>query len=283
MVQPTVNPTAEAGDISDGEAPAEPTSTLVLTTPAATFLDTRLTLPTATTPPAAAPLPNAGGPLARLDWAFSGSSESLPPADVPAASLAAPLVAVDAGALASPAHGGTGWLRVPRKRWNHVVDSRCAWGASPRPDEGCMFPVAGRPEACLEMGAMEKVSGSGVVVAYQELWVTVDARQVGNERGRQGMVLSLSIPDEKARGIVVRVGQFCQGLLMIDHEITLERWEYCAGPRSPGGGWQRVAKLGGRFLPCQWTFEGGRAEGVEVGNTLVDEKFEWKVEEKFAW
>lgn len=97
------------------------------------------------------------------------------------------------------------------------------------------------------------------------------------------MVLSLSIPDEKARGIVVRVGQFCQGLLMIDHEITLERWEYCAGPRSPGGGWQRVAKLGGRFLPCQWTFEGGRAEGVEVGNTLVDEKFEWKVEEKFAW
>ncbi|KAL1632787.1 hypothetical protein SLS56_003277 [Neofusicoccum ribis] len=259
-------------------APAEPTSTLVLTTPAATFLDTRLTLPTATTPPAAAPLPNAGGPLARLDWAFSGSSESLPPADVPAASLA-PLVAVDAGALA--AQGG--WLKVPRKRWNHVVDSRCAWGASPRPDEGCMFPVAGRPEACLEMGAMEKVPGSGVVVAYQELWVTVDARQVGNERGRQGMVLSLSIPEEKARGIVVRVGQFCQGLLMIDHEITLERWEYCAGPRSPGGGWQRVAKLGGRFLPCQWTFEGGRAEGVEVGNTLVDEKFEWKVEEKFAW
>ncbi|KZW03561.1 hypothetical protein EXIGLDRAFT_743966 [Exidia glandulosa HHB12029] len=234
------------GDISvrewicwDGESPEEPTSTLVLTTPSATFLDIRLLLRV---------------PIG-LDWGFSGSSESLPP---------------------TPSEP-----EVPRKMWNHVIDSRCAWGVTPQSDEGTMYPVPGRPEACLEKGAMEKVPGSGVSVGYEEMWVSVDPRPVGNERDRHGMVLSLSSPEEKTRGIVIRVAQFCQGMIMIDDEISLERWEYHVAD----GGWQRVAKLGERFLPCQWTFEGGKAENVEAGKSVKDDdgKVEWKVDEKFSW
>lgn len=145
-----------------------------------------------------------------------------------------------------------------------------------------MHPVAGRPEACLEMGAMEKERGSGVVVPYQEMWVSVEARPVGNETRRHGVVLSLSRPDVQARGVVVRVAQFCQALLMIGGEVEVERWEHCVG-KGGEGEWQRVAKLGSRFLPCAWTFGGGEAEGVEVGGVLVDGEMVWRVEERFEW
>ena len=70
---------------------------------------------------------------------------------------------------------GNDTLRVPRKQWKHVVDSRFpAWDDAPAPDEGEMYPVLGRPEECLEIGAMEKHPGDGVATGYQELWLEVE-------------------------------------------------------------------------------------------------------------
>lgn len=172
--------------IQEGEGPMEPTTTLVLSAPSNTFLDVRLLLPTPQTPPSELPLPNTGGPLNRLDWAFSGVSETLPPLVMPQMQLAAahtqvpPLVPVEYGRLYDPnATGpwGSGAMTVPRKRWRHVIDSRCvAPDQKPAQDEGEMYAVAGRPEACLEIGRMERERGSGVSVGYQELWVTVEPR-----------------------------------------------------------------------------------------------------------
>ncbi|OJD28787.1 sodium nucleoside cotransporter [Diplodia corticola] len=273
----------------EGEAPVEPTSTLVLTAPSNTFLDTRLLLPTPFTPTAERPLPNTGGPLDRLEWAFSGVSETLPPIvmsqtqHVAAHSHAPPLASVDYRRLCDFSSSGGGTVTVPRKRWNHVIDSKCvAPGQKPAPDEGEMYAVAGRPEACLEIGKMEREKGSGVVSRYQELWVSAEPRLVGSETRRQGVVLSLDMPEQQARGIIIRVAQYCQALLITKDQIDLERWECVDGTRAE---WQRAAKLGSRFLPCSWTFEGGQAieEGVAVGSTLQDGEMKWQVQERFAW
>lgn len=114
--------------------------------------------------------------------------------------------------------------------------------------------------------------------------VVVNSQQVGSESGRRrGLVLSLSQPDRKARGIVVRVAQYCQALLLVDGHIELERWEHCVDAQGSGDGWRRIAKVGSKVLPCPWTFEGGKAENAKVGDTLVNGDMEWKIEEKFRW
>ncbi|KAL1640774.1 hypothetical protein SLS58_006596 [Diplodia intermedia] len=305
MVQPTANSSGAAGDISvrewicwEGESPMEPTSTLVLTAPSNTFVDTRLLLPTPFTPTAELPLPNAGGPLNRLEWAFSGVSETLPPIVMPqmpqmqhaaAHARAPPLAPVDYSRLcdfSAAGPGGGGMVSVPRKRWNHLIDTKCvAPGQEPAPDEGEMYAVAGRPEACLEIGRMEREKGSGIVLGYQEMWVSVQPRLVGSETRRRGVVLSLDMPEHRARGVIVRVAQYCQALLIANGQIDLERWEYLVGAPGNPPEWHRVAKLGSRFLPCAWTFEGGDAMGEEVavGSTLQDGEMGWRVQERFAW
>ncbi|KAH7045845.1 hypothetical protein B0J12DRAFT_741836 [Macrophomina phaseolina] len=298
MVQTTTNSSSDAGDVSlrkwicwDGEAPTEPTSTLVLTSPSNTFIDIRLLLPTPHTPAAERPLPNTGGPLDRLDWAFAGVSESLPPIELPHAqqhaSSFAPLAPIDVAALRTD---GEGVASVPRKRWRHVIDSRCKYGEVPGADEGEMYPVQrgskGAGEECLEMGRMERWKGSGVVWGYQELWVSLEAKPVVGDSLRRGVVLSLDMPEHKARGSVIRVGQFVQGLLMIDDEVTVERWEFCLGPQNRTvPEWRRIAKLGSRFLPCAWTFEDGQASVAArpVGSELVHGEMCWKLQERFEW
>lgn len=278
----------------DSETASENTSTLVLTSPANSFVDIRLLLPAPhpvanTSQPLPQPplLPNTGGPFDRLDWAFAGASESLPPTTTPLArvqpaSVYGPLLPVDVSAFGG---GGGEAVRVPRKRWRHVVDSRCAYGEEPAPDEGDMYPVLHAPERCLEIGRMERIKGSGVAVGYQELWVSLEAMPVGGESLRRGVVLSLDVPEQKARGSIVRVAQFVQGLLMIGDEVTVERWEYSVTPQGSGPKWQRLAKLGSRFLPCAWTFEGGQAivEETLLGSELVDGEMRWTLQERFEW
>jgi hypothetical protein len=49
----------------------------------------------------------------------------------------------------------------------------------------------------------------------------------------------------RSRGMVVRVGQFCQGVLRIGDEFAAERWEW-----TPQAGWKRVFATGGLNMPC---------------------------------
>lgn len=46
------------------------------------------------------------------------------------------------------------------------------------------------------------------------------------------------------QGVVVRVGSWCQGLLVKGKQITAERW------RKSDKRWERVLKLGDAWLPC---------------------------------
>ena len=113
----------------------------------------------------------------------------------------------------------------------------------------------------------------------------MDSQAVGSETRRHGTVLTLSMPDSKARGCIVRVAQFCQAVLTVDGQVDAERWEYVVGEQGKPGEWQRQAKFGSRTLPCSWTFEGGQAESEETAicASLQDGEFNWKVAERFAW
>jgi len=98
---------------------------------------------------------------------------------------------------------------------------------------------------------------------------------VGEEQVRYRMVATLDDPQQKARGVVIRLGQFCQGLMMVDDEVELERWVF-----AHDGGWTRVAKLGSRVLPCGWVLNPG---SVQEGDTLKSGEMLWTLTEKVEW
>ncbi|KAF2658011.1 hypothetical protein K491DRAFT_690565 [Lophiostoma macrostomum CBS 122681] len=98
--------------------PAEPTSTLVLTSPSSTFLDIRINRPMHASEPL---LPNDGNPhAARLEWAFAGTSFSAPVADLADLPHGQPPPGQEARDL---------YESVTYSKWVHWVDSRRAVGA----------------------------------------------------------------------------------------------------------------------------------------------------------
>ncbi|KAK7568190.1 hypothetical protein IWX91DRAFT_302162 [Phyllosticta citricarpa] len=258
-----------------GEYAHEDTSTLVLSAPSSAFVDIRILLPHTQTPASAAVhpadttasplapqspplLPNTGGPASRLDWAFAGFSETSP---------------------------GNDRIRgVVHKKWTHVIDSRCGFDEEGTPDEGDLWDRSGGYS--LETGIM-KHPKKGVDVAYQEMWREVEIKAVNREPLRHAVVLTHHNPQLKSRGMIVRVGQYCQGIYMLDREVTVERWqwkvEWKEEKKRTDDLWRRTVKLGSRFLPCVWTFE---PEKLTVGAKLMgpgEEDDYWEVKELAAW
>lgn len=240
-----------------GSYATEPTSTLVLTSPGSKYLDIRILKPPTASDPA---LPNEGGPMSRLEWAFAGTTRS---STVPAP-----------GYSPQPTH-------ITHSIWEHWVSSRVAWGATPAADEGDMYPQAdGRT---LELGTMVNPA-TGVLTPYEEMWRDVAAVATGADKVKYCVVITMDDPVHRARGMVVRIGQWCQGLLKIGDETTVERWEYVAGETKEGevaeGDWTRCVRLGQRFLPCAVTF---KAEELAPGSVVKHEEMVWVVQEKYEW
>lgn len=209
----------------------------------------------------------------RLDWAFAGTSHATP----------------------GPKDRGDGepW----HSAWEHWVDSR---SDHPPPDEGDMWP---QPNGDILEKGSSRDPKTGVVSEYEELWADLPVDRVGGEAHFISAVLRLQDDERNARGMVVRVGGWCQGLLKIGNDVTLERWKWV--PKGPGlkadaalidametdkthdqvdpddvGDWVRVARLGVGFLPCAVTFNPVMAkEGtvIEAGDAS------WKVVEKYQW
>jgi hypothetical protein len=251
LCQPYLTPTQK------GSYATEPTSTLVLTSPGSKYLDIRILKPPTASDPT---LPNEGGPMSRLEWAFAGTTRS---STVPTS---------DYGP--QPTH-------IRHSIWEHWVDSRVAWGAPLVADEGDMYPQAdGRT---LELGTMVNPA-TGVLTAYEEMWRDVAAVATGADKVKYCVVITMDDPVNRARGMVARIGQWCQGLLKIGDETTVERWEYVAGGTKEGevaeGDWTRCVRLGQRFLPCAAAF---KAEELAPGSVVKHGEMVWVVQEKYEW
>ncbi|KAH7139532.1 hypothetical protein B0J11DRAFT_46313 [Dendryphion nanum] len=254
--------------------PSEPTSTLVLTSPKSTFVDIRILKPLSTTD---ADLPNTGGPRFRVDWAFAGKSRSYPVCG----DWSEGVEDVDAEGKKVVRHA----VFVHEVSTRHAVD---AGAEDVLPDEGDMYVVGEGLD--LEVGKMWN-PGLGIWQVYEEMWEDVKVKNV--EGVKVAVVLRLETPEARARGIVVRVGQFCQGILRVGEDWVVERWEFerrdvATGTQDgdeteekvQGGAWKRMVRVGDLFLPCAVTFrsdilvQGGISE-YKGAQWVVDELAEW--------
>ncbi|KAF2023473.1 hypothetical protein EK21DRAFT_80850 [Setomelanomma holmii] len=241
----------------------EPTSTLVLTSLLNTFVDIRLFTPRH---PDELALPN-HGERDRLEWAFAGSSLSVPIADPH----------VSKPGTEKP------WANVSKSTWTHWLDSRFHVGSKVIPvDEGLMYLISATQT--LEHGYAFHPS-LGKVAGHEEMWRDVAVLPTGS--GAKGkkvcVVMRLHNDAVGARGVIVRLGQYCQGIVMLGKYSTIERWEFGGGEgggSEKDGGWKRTARVGDQFLPCSVTW---REEIVRVGAKVKYHDYEWAVEEAWEW
>ncbi|KZZ99227.1 hypothetical protein AAL_02778 [Moelleriella libera RCEF 2490] len=203
---------------------SEPTSTIVLTSPGRLFVDVRILTDEHGQVPSGDDVP-----LDRLDWAIAGTSFS--------------------SSLSSQAGAGS-W----HARWEHWIDSRT--DAAAAADEADMVTL-GPDNVVLEKGAMVNPQ-TGRVAPYEEIWEDEDVP------GGQGRVVVLRWEDRAAaagghgddddddggsgsgsnsrdRGLAIRLGRYCQGIVKIGGRVTVERWEHG----------KRVVRMGAHEeLPC---------------------------------
>lgn len=189
-------------------------------------------------------------PFTRLDWAFAGTSSSSIRPD--------------------PTDKGK---QIVHSQWRHWVDSRSA-NAEEIVDEGAMFPQL--DGTTLESGAMVNPA-TGRLSEYEECWRDVEAvatEATGTADGEgKAMCAVLVLQDDVngARGVVVRVGQFVQGILRVGESVSLERWAW-----RRDGGWIREVKMGDMWLPCGAIMDGQR---MRLGGEVRYGDFVWKVVE----
>lgn len=126
----------------------------------------------------------------------------------------------------------------------------------------------------LEKGRMVNPE-TGVVGEYEEVWrdVKVLAADGAVEGGGRRVCTVMLLNDEQreARGMVIRLGQFCQGVLRIGERFSLERWLW-----GEGEGWQRDARIGEFLVPCGVATSG---KMPEVGGRVEYGEFVWEVAE----
>jgi hypothetical protein len=239
----------------------EPTRTIVLASPRSTFVDLRFLKPTAL------------GQGSMLEWGFAGSSTST---------------------QLSENGGGARSHSV----WHHWVDSRVEVGKEAAVDEGDMYPI--NEEMTLEYGwafhpALRRVSG------HEEMWRDVEVRgtPVGT-LGIEGKAASSGKGNGKAptsatpeypkicivlrhtspisRGLIIRVGQYIQGILIKEKEVTAERWEW-----TETDGWKKTERVGQQFVPCGFAMEREGEGMLGVGGKVTYKDWVWAVEESWKW
>lgn len=200
-------------------------------------------------------------PVARLDWAFGGVSSS------------------QTGTDSEGKH-------VILSEWKHWVDSRTCHAEQVK-DEGMMYSQSdGRT---LEKGSMVNPA-TGRMTEYEEMWKDIEpvATVTGNvtpseaERMRVCIVLMLDDEQHEARGMVVRVGQFCQGIIRTGQYFSLERWVWMKNGEKKGDeierSWRRTSRIGNFWLPCGPAMEAEMGR-LKLGGEVKYGEFLWTVVE----
>lgn len=95
----------------------------------------------------------------------------------------------------------------------------------------------------LEKGCMINPE-TGLNTPYEEVW---DDREVSSLDMAQICVV-LKYENGNGRGLVVKLGKFCQGFIKIGEQITLERWELNDEPTC-------IVRIGSDELPCKLAME----------------------------
>lgn len=214
--------------------PSEPTSTVVLTSPGRHFVDVRVLC---------SGLREEDGEVnQKLDWAFAGTSSSQPG-------------------------------REPGIRhavWRHWVDSHTTEPETVR-DEAVVNETGGPGGSELETGRMVNPA-TGVEAEYEEAWSSLEPLVIepGSERRPAYVVLRTRDDEQSVRGMLIRLGQFCQGVLRDRDAVTVERWQW-----DQQGGWTLSARFGETRLPVDALL--GNIQTLKLNDVVEDGTKTWKV------
>lgn len=187
-------------------------------------------------------MPQVGGiPLERVDWALAGTSSSSVVEDGP---------------------NGP----ITRGQWRRWIDSRATDTANVI-DEGVNYPQS--DGTILEKGRMVNPA-TGTDQEYEELWRDQDILPAGFPRAR-AVVLQF---DEglEYRGSIVRVGQYCQGILRKGDHMTTERWEWTAA-----NNWTKTVSFGGDTMPTHLALDEHVTVPLQEGQAHEFGGVSWKV------
>ncbi|KAK3399912.1 hypothetical protein B0T20DRAFT_452063 [Sordaria brevicollis] len=234
---------------------AEPTSTIVLTSPSGRFVDLRILKedPSSVNHTSIFSTPTSTPPtlgLNRLDWAIAGFS-SYTPTRPTIGYYGQKLILPDGRTInGSYADLKSGKQPYTRGRWTHWVDSRISHsstddegGDDAEADEGDMYRVPEDEKLTLERGRMVNPE-TGREEGYEEVWADGSSGEEGDgDKEKRCVVWEVDVDDEegkKKRGRVVRVGRWAQGLLRRGNEVVCERWKL-----GDEGGWRLEVRVEG--------------------------------------
>ncbi|KAL8700841.1 MAG: hypothetical protein Q9201_005234 [Fulgogasparrea decipioides] len=223
--------------------PSEPTSTIVLTSPQCFFVDVRVFKGPQQEPLHSSAYTNASKDL---QWAFAGTSQSFNDLDGKRYSI-----------------------------WDHWIDSLTD---HPPPDRGEMITLDNGD--VLERGSTLNEK-TGEVELYEELWTDLPMDAEGLENGHVCVVLRTESEEGKTKGMVVKIRDWCQGMLKIGNEVTVERWQWTQDAvQKNTGKWGRTVRIGKAVLPCTDLL--GDKQAQERTNIQCD-GVPWKVIEVTTW
>lgn len=161
--------------------------------------------------------------------------------------------------------------------WEHWIDSK---SNNPSVDEGDMWL---QPNGDILERGFQSHPFTGTQCEYEELWGDLEVVVVGEEGKRVSVALKVEDDVSSTRGLVVRVGNWCQGILKIGDEITVERWHSKLpqhSAKSKLSDWIREMKIGHGALPCEATFN---IKDIEEDAFILSNDLQWKVIEKYSW
>lgn len=246
--------------------PEEPTSTIVLTSKDSYFVDVRILCEKLEEEKS-----QEANTQNCLAWAFAGTSNTTLTKDSS--------------------------MQLSHTVWDHWIDSRTN---NPDPDEGDMWV---QPNGdTLERGK-DSDPVTGKETEYEELWHDLQVEAFGKKHNRSSLVMRADEPERNIRGMVIKIGSWCEGILKVKDELTVERWEWkptdCAsdlattensrGKERTRNDWIRTFKIGQGTLPCKnicsRTHGKFGLNAVLKSTTDIDWKsdIEWNVVEEYYW
>lgn len=173
-----------------------------------------------------------------------------------------------AGTSSSEPKKGPNGEDISHGVWKHWIDSRSE-DAEGVQDEGDNYPLPNGE--VLEVGSMVNPD-TGKVTPYEEKWADVPLKCTGRKDGKvECVVLELHDDAHQARGLVVRAGQYCQGIIRIGSQVSVERWAWDEETQFT---WKRRVRMGDLFLPCGVAVE---PEKLQLGGKVTYGEQEWTV------
>ena len=137
---------------------------------------------------------------------------------------------------------------------------------------------------------------TGQMQDYEELWRDLSPCRLPNDPKLVSFVMTAENKVLGTRGLIVRVGTWCQGVIRSGNDLGVERWRYGAigssleglnhtltdmTPNEERNCWERFVKIGDMSLPCQVTWE--KCWTLKVGDEITSGGLKWEVKENHTW